>query len=320
MVKKELESGMRVLVLGGTGFIGRHLVARLIKAGHRVNVPTRSYQHGRDLLVFPAFNLIKADIHDDQALDELLQEADAVINLVGILHSRSGQPYGPDFKRVHVDLPRRLAAGCRNRGVKRLVHISALGASADGPSGYLRSKAAGEAAVVDELQSFPAGAYTIFRPSVVFGFDDNFLNMFAGLARWLPVIPLAGSRARLQPVFVGDVAQAISGALNNSRTYGHTYALAGFAHYTLGELVALAARWSGHPRRVLPIPMFMGRMQAMVFECLPGEPILSRDNLDSLKMDNIYEGQMSPDLDIVATPLESVAPVYLRRKRRRLSL
>lgn len=309
---------MRVLVIGGTGFIGRHLVARLVKAGHAVNVPTRRYQNGRDLLVFPPLNLLDADVHDDRALEGLISEADAVINLAGILHSRPGKPYGPDFARVHVELPRRIAATCRKLGVRRLLHVSALGASANGASGYQRSKAAGEAAIWEEFQSYPDGACTIFRPSVVFGPDDNFMNRFARLARWLPIIPLACSKSRLQPVYVGDVADAISQALVNSLTHGRVYTLAGFADYTLAELVELAAKWSGHPRRILPLPMFLGRMQAFVFECMPGEPIMSRDNLDSLKVDNISDESMAPELRIVAKSLESIAPAYLAPKRKSL--
>ncbi|HEY9278548.1 MAG TPA: complex I NDUFA9 subunit family protein [Eoetvoesiella sp.] len=303
---------MRVLVIGGTGFIGRHLVARLVAAGHAVYVPTRLYQRGRDLLVFPSAHLLEANIHDDTALEQLLAESDAVINLVGILHSRRGQPYGADFAHVHVELPRRIAAACRKVGVKRLLHVSALGASASGPSQYQRSKAAGEAALIQEFQSYAGAAYTIFRPSVVFGPEDNFMNMFARLARWLPVVPLAGAKARLQPIYVGDVADVIAGALNNPQTYGRIYPLAGLTVYTLGELVSLAARWSGHPRRVLPLPMAIGRLQALFFESLPGEPIMSRDNLDSLKVDNLSPEPMAPELGVIPTPLESVAPRYLR--------
>ncbi len=305
---------MRVLVIGGTGFIGRHLLERLVRAGHTVYVPTRRYQNGRDLLVFPPLNLIQADVHDDQALASLVGEADAVINLAGILHSKGGDPYGPDFQRVHVDLPKRIAQACRKLGVRRFIHVSALGASSTGASGYQRSKAAGEAAIINEFQHYPDGAYTIFRPSVVFGPDDNFMNLFARLARWLPIIPLAGAKSRLQPVYVGDVAKIISGALGNSQTYGRTYEVAGFTPYTLGQLVSLAARWSGHPRRVLPMPMFVGRMQAWFFECLPGQPIMSRDNLDSLKTDNVSSKPMAPELNIVPTPLESKAPFYLGAK------
>lgn len=306
---------MRVLVIGGTGFIGQHLVACLIRAGYAVHVPTRRYSKGRDLLVFPRLTLFEADVHDDDALEGLLAHVDAVVNLVGVLHSKPGKPYGPQFQQAHVQLPARIAAACRKMGVKRLLHVSALGADASGPSGYQRSKAAGEAAVKAEFSSYPEGAYTIFRPAVVFGREDNFMNLFAKLARWLPVIPLAGASARMQPVYVRDVCAAMVNALQNSRTHGKTYAVAGVSQYTLAELVRLAAMWSGRPRRVWPMPRFVGYMQALVFEMLPGEPVMSRDNLDSLRVDNVSSEPMAPELGVVPTPLESVAPSYLRGGR-----
>ena len=206
-----------------------------------------------------------------------------------------------------------IAQACRQQGVKRLLHMSALGANAQGPSGYLRSKAAGEQAIREVFESWPEGAYTLFRASVVFGPDDQFLNMFARLARLFPVLPMAGASARMQPVFVGDVAAAITNALENPRTFGKTYDLAGSRVYTLGELVKLAAGWAGAPRPVLEMPQVIGRMQAMFFECMPGVPLMSRDNLDSLSVDNVSEGAMDAELGVVATPLESVAPVYLAR-------
>jgi len=303
---------MRVLVIGGTGFIGQHLVACLVRAGHAVHVPTRRYQRGRNLLVFPTLTLFEADVHDDAVLERLLSETDAVVNLVGVLHSKPGRPYGLEFERAHVELPRRIAAACRKTGVRRLLHVSALGADAQGPSGYQRSKAAGEEAIKAEFSSYPEGALTIFRPSVVFGREDNFMNLFARLARWLPVIPLAGAGARLQPVYVRDVAAAMANALENSQTYGKTYTVAGVSQYTLAELVRLAAKWSGRPRPVLPVPHFVGYAQALLFEFLPGRPLMSRDNLDSLKVDNVSDEAMAPELGVVPTPLESVAPSYLR--------
>jgi NADH dehydrogenase len=193
-----------------------------------------------------------------------------------------------------------------------LIHVSALGASLTGPSAYLRSKAAGEKAVQDVFEHWPDGHYTILRPSVVFGKDDQFMNMFATLAKWFPALPLAGSQARLQPVFVEDVAQAIVNALQNTDCYGHTYDLAGPCVYTLGELVSLAALWSGHPRSIIPMPFFIGQLQAFFFECLPGAPLMSRDNLDSLTVDNVSAIGLDPILNVVPTPLESIAPNYLR--------
>lgn len=302
---------MNVLVIGGTGFIGREIVGKLVQAGHRVNVPTRRYVHGRPLMVYPTVTLFEADIHDDAQLDDLVKGCDVVVNLVGVLHSRPGNPYGSDFDRAHVQLPGRIAKACVRHGAKQLIHVSALGASEQGPSGYARSKAAGEQAVRQALAGSQT-TFTIFRPSVVFGRDDQFMNMFAKLARFFPVLPLAGASAKLQPIFVGDVAQAVVRVIGLSLAAGKTYDLAGPRAYTLGELVRLASVWSGHPRHVVNMPMSIGRMQATLFEMLPGQPIMSRDNLDSLKVDNVSDRPMDPDLNLVPTPLESVAPSYLR--------
>lgn len=308
---------MRILVIGGTGFVGRSVVARLAAAGHEVRVPTRRLAHARELQVLPTVAVMLANIHEDAALRSLVQGCDVVINLPGLLHSRAGKPYGPDFEQVHVQLPKRVAQACLASGVMRLVHVSALGADLQGPSGYLRSKAAGEAAIAEVFSArFAAGdtssSYTILRPSVIFGPGDQFMNMFARLARVFPVLPLAGARARMQPIYVGDVAQAIVNVMTNPVCAGQTYELAGPRIYTLGELVGLAALWSGHPRMVLTMPMSIGRLQAWLFECLPGQPLMSRDNLDSLRVDNTSAAPLSPDLGVVATPLEAIAPQYLK--------
>ncbi|MEI6114366.1 MAG: complex I NDUFA9 subunit family protein [Burkholderiales bacterium] len=302
---------MRVLVVGGTGFIGRQVVGRLAAQGHDVRVPTRRAVRARELQVYPAVQIIECDIHDEPALAQAIDGCGAVINLVGILHSAGGEPWGQDFDRAHVQLPARIAAACRARGVRRLIHMSALGADIRGPSAYLRSKAAGEQRILDAFAGWDEGAVTIFRASVVFGPQDSFMNMFARLARMFPVLPIAGARARMQPVYVGDVAGAMVSALGNPATIGQVYDLAGPTVYSLGELVRLAAAWSGHPRPVVEMPMTLGRLQAMLFECLPGEPLLSRDNLDSLSVDNISDAPMDPVLGVVPTPLESIAPGYL---------
>ncbi len=304
---------MRVLVIGGTGFVGRCVVSRLVAAGHAVHVPTRRLAHARELQVHPTVTILQADVHDVSVLNGLVAGCDAVINLVGILHSRTGQPYGADFDRAHVQLPRQIAEACCLHQVRQLIHISALGASATGPSGYLRSKAAGEQVIRDAFAKSPvsAQAFTFLRPSVIFGPGDQFMNMFARLARFFPVLPMAGSTARMQPVYVGDVASAVIHVLGNPRAAGQTYELAGPRIYTLGELVELAALWSGHPRKVIDLPMSIGRLQAFMFECLPGVPQMSRDNLDSLSVDNVSQSPISPELGITPTPLESVAPVYL---------
>jgi len=303
---------MRILAIGGAGFIGRQVIGRLVAQGHVVHVPTRQFQHGRALLVHPTVTVIQADIHDDATLERLVAGCDIVMNFVGILHSREGQPYGPDFDRAHVQLPRRIAQACRTHQVKRFIHISALGADLQGPSGYLRSKGAGEQAVRNTFASAGQGDFTIFRPSVVFGPEDKFMNMFAQLARFLFVLPIAGAHAKMQPVFVGDVATGVMNALTLPAAANKTYDLAGPRVYTLGELVKLAALWSGHPRVVVDLPMALGRLQARAFECLPGEPLLSRDNLASLSVDNVSATPIDSDLNLVMTPLESVAPIYLK--------
>lgn len=303
---------MRILVIGGAGFLGRQIVGRLVAEGHVVHVPTRQYQHARPLLVHPTVTVMEANIHDDATLNRLVKGCDVVLNLIGILHSRPGQPFGPDFNLAHVQLPGRVAKACLAHGVKRFIHVSALGADAQAPSGYLRSKAAGEQAIREAYAAAHHDGFTIFRPSVVFGPEDQFMNMFARLARFFPLLPIAGAQAKMQPVFVQDVAQAILNAMSQPWAAGQTFDLAGPRVYTLGELVELAALWSGHPRPVIALPMSIGRMQAWFFECLPGQPLMSRDNLASLTVDNISAEPMSPLLGIVPTALESIAPVYLK--------
>lgn len=302
---------MRILVIGGTGFIGRHLANRLGAAGHKILVPTRLFVRGRDLLVVPTLTLLQGDIYDDASLDSMVAGCDAVVNLVGILHGDRGQPYGSAFARAHVMLPQRIAQSCRRNGVRRMVHISALGADSTGPSMYLRSKGDGEAAVRKVFAEWGHDGWTIARPSVIFGPDDNFTNLFARLARTMPVIPLAGSHTRMQPVYVQDVAAAIQAMLDDSHTAGKTYELAGPQVHTLGEIAGMCAKWSGHPRFVCGVPMGIGRMQAAFLACLPGTPLMSPDNLDSLKVDNVATMPMAPELGVVPTPLEAVAPTYL---------
>lgn len=303
---------MRILVIGGTGFIGRHLVARLSSLQHQLTVPTRRYGSARDLLVLPTVTLLESDIYDDASLDQLVQGQDAVINLVGILHGDRGQPYGAEFARVHVLLPQRIAQACVRHSVPRMLHISALGADSHGTSMYQRSKGDGEAAIQKAFEAGHDDAWTIFRPSVVFGPEDQFTNLFARLARFLPFLPLAGANVRMQPVYVGDVVNAIVTALGSSHTGGKIFELGGPQTYTMGEIARLCAAWSGHPRPVFGIPMGIGRMQACFFECLPGHPLMSRDNLDSLKRDNVCDQPMDPVLGVVPTGLEAVAPGYLK--------
>lgn len=303
-----------VLILGGSGFIGSCINARLATTAWRATVPTRRHARATHLLVLPSVeNLVEADVHDDASLGRLVQGCDAVINLVGILHGKrgpAGSRYGPEFARAHVELPRRVAAACAAHGVGRYLHMSALGAAPNAPSMYLRSKADGEAAARSE----PGVAATVFRPSVVFGPGDNFLNLFGRLQKWMPLMLLGGADARFQPVYVEDVAQAFVNALQDPRTRGQTYELVGPRVYTLRELVKLAGRFTGHRRPVVGLPTPLARMQAMLLEWMPGGPLMSRDNLDSMQLDSVASVSGLERLDIQPTALEAVAPFYLRRQ------
>jgi NADH dehydrogenase len=294
-----------ILVLGGSGFIGRYIVNLLVARGCRVLVPTRRRASARHLITLPTCDVVEANIHDDAALDELVQGRDAVINLVGILHGSRAE-----FEKAHVELTRRVIAACGKRGVRRLLHMSALGADANGPSMYQRTNGAGEdAARASDLD------WTIFQPSVVFGIEDEFLNMFARLAAFTPVLPIGGAEVRFQPVWVEDVAAAFVNSLDRPDTLRKCYELAGPRVYTLRELVDFAARAAGHRRLVIALPDAIARLQATVMEHLPGPTLLSRDNLDSMKRDNIASQQPyapAPELGIAhLTPLEAEAALYL---------
>jgi uncharacterized protein YbjT (DUF2867 family) len=251
--------------------------------------------------------VLRSDVHVDRDLARLMRGVDTVINLVAILH---GSPEA--FKQVHVDLPQRLGRACQHVGVKRLVHVSALGVQPEAPSNYLRSKTAGEAVLyAADLD------VTVLRPSVIFGEHDRFINLFAQLQAVFPVMPLAGSQAQFQPVWVEDVASAIVACLTDPSTIGQTIECAGPQVFTLGELVRLAGQWAGHARPVLPLPMFMGQLQALAMELLPGEPLMSRDNLASMKTPNVASGKL-PDLarlGIKATAIEQVMPEVLTHRR-----
>jgi len=298
----------RILLLGGTGFVGRHVCEHLARAGLLMTVPTRRAINARSVQTLPGVTVIEADVHDEATLARLLPGHDAVVSLVGVLHGSAAR-----FQREHVELPRQLARAMQAAGVRRLVHVSALGTSATGPSQYQRSKAAGE-----EVLRLAGLELTLLRPSVIFGAGDSFLRLFARLQAAMPVMLLPGAEARLQPVWVGDVAGAVARCLLDPATMGQTYELAGPRAYTLRELVRLAGRLSGHPRPVIGLPLAFGYLQALALQCLPGEPLMSCDNLASLKVDNVASGELPglAELGIAAAPLEPTAAGYLELEGR----
>jgi NADH dehydrogenase len=285
-----------VLVLGGSGFVGRHLVAALAAQGTRVTVPSRRRERAKHLLPLPTVDVVETDIMAPGALEALARGRQAVINLVGILHG--------DFERVHAELPRMVVAACRAHGVGRLLHMSALGASPSAPSEYLRTKAMGEQAALAATDV----AVTAFRPSVIFGPEDAFLNTFAALARTFPVLPIACPQARFQPVYVADVAHAMSRALDELSTHGKTYELCGPRQYTLKELVELVCEITGRHRAVIGLPDRFSYWQAFVMEKLPGK-LITRDNLRSMQVPNVCSGAFP--FGIRPQALEAAAPAYL---------
>ncbi len=299
-----------VLVLGGSGFVGRHVCEQLVRAGYRVTVPTRRARNAASVQTLPGLTVIETDVHNDAALAALVSGHAAVVNLIAVLHGDAAR-----FERMHVQLPQRIAAAMRQTGVQRLVQVSALGADAQGPSMYQRSKARGEAV----LQA--AGLdLTVLRPSVIFGAEDKFLNLFADLQQIAPLVPLAGSATRFQPVWVVDVAAAIVRCLQDRHSIGQTLQACGPETFSLGELVKRSGQWAGvnggKGRPVMPLPHWVGRLQALAMEMLPGEPLMSRDNLASMQVDNVASGQLPglKALGITPAALTAVAPGYLGRK------
>ncbi|HKI64238.1 MAG TPA: complex I NDUFA9 subunit family protein [Burkholderiales bacterium] len=287
-----------ILVLGGGGFVGRHLVAALAAQGARVTVPSRRRERAKHLLLLPTVDVVECDVNRREALSALVAGRDAVVNLVGILH-------GPDFARAHVELPQAVVAACREHGVRRVLHMSALGASPGAPSEYLRSKGAGEQAVLaaDDLN------VTVFRPSVVFGPEDAFLNLFAMLAKLMPVLLLACPEARFQPVYVRDVARVMVEALGESKSFGQAYDLCGPKVYALRELVQTVCRLTGRRRLVLGLPDSLAYLQALLLELAPGEPLMTRDNLRSMQVPSVCD--CSLPFGVEPQALEALAPGWL---------
>ena len=286
----------KVLVLGGSGFIGRHLVAGLARREIKVTVPSRRRERAKHLILLPTVDVVEANVGDHAVLERLARGQDAVVNLVGILHG--------DFERAHAELPQAIVAACRAAGVRRLLHMSALGADVQGPSEYQRSKAKGEQAV-REAKDLDV---TVFRPSVAFGPEDRFLNRFAAMARFMPVLAVPCPQARFQPVYVGDVARAMAAALDDNASHAKVYELGGPHEYTLKQLVELVCSLTERRRLVIGLPDWASRMQAFVLEKLPGR-LLTRDNYRSMQVPNTTRSPFP--FGIVPQALEAVAPTYL---------
>lgn len=302
-------SRLRIAVLGGTGFVGHSLCERLVMAGHDVRILARHAERHRDLLVLPTAQVVEADVHNPAVLKREFQGQDAVVNLVGILNEPGRD--GKGFERVHAELPAKVVQACRQSGVARLLHMSALHASPDGPSHYLRSKGRGEQ-IVQEAESNTLHV-TSFRPSVIFGPRDSFTNRFAGLLRQVPfVFPLACASARLQPVHVEDVVQAFVFALDRHATFGKRYNLCGPQVYSLREIVAYLARQLGLKRHILPLNDTLSYLQAAVLQFAPGKPF-TPDNYRSLQVASVCEAPFPAIFGITPGRFDEIVPTYLSR-------
>ncbi len=328
-----------ICILGGTGFVGRHLAERLSQDGHRIRILTRNRERNREnLLVLSNVEVLECNVHNAIALEQQLRDQDVVINLVGILNEmRPGRTdYPPerhgDFEKNHIELPRLVANLCAHLGIPRLLHMSALGASPIGPSAYLRSKGIGEEIVRQSGENSAANGYfnylngpkllwgrglktTSFRPSIIFGEGDSFFNRFAQLLRNIPLfLPMAGTSAKMQPVWIEDVVSAFVQAIDDEKTYGKAYDLCGPKIYTLGELIAYTQKLIGTHRKVIPLCTLLGNIQAGIMEKLPGK-MLTRDNLLSLSVDNVCTRKdLETVFSIQPSSIESIVPGYLGKK------
>jgi uncharacterized protein YbjT (DUF2867 family) len=301
-----------VLILGGTGFVGSALAEKLVRrnggGSAQVIVTTRRLRHGAHLQSLPTVEVRQVDVHDDAQLLRAVSQVDAVVNLIAQLHGSEAA-----FERVHAVLPARIAQACTRAGVTRLVHVSALGVDEGAPSRYLRSKARGERALLRARTEHPALQLDILRPSVMFGARDRLTNLFADLQAFAPLIPLAAANALMQPVWVDDVAQAIVCCLDGRAAGAPIVECAGPDVMTLRDIVRASGRFAGHARPVLALPDALGRLQALCMELLPGEPLMSRDNLDSASVPNVASGTLPglASLGIHAASFEQVVPTYL---------
>ena len=297
-------------VFGGSGFIGRYVVKRLAAQGHIVRVAGRNTEAAKPLMTMGRVGQVVplyVSLGNQAAVERAVEGADMVVNLVGILaEQRAG-----DFQRIQADGPAQIARAAAAAGVVRMVQVSAIGADASSPSMYARTKAAGEAGVRASLP----GA-TILRPSLVFGAEDQFFNRFGAMAMTLPVMPVIQGDSKFQPVYVGDVADAVVAGLMRPDTVGQIYELGGPRVWTFRELLAWILHETRRNRPLIDIPMGLARIQARLGELLPSKP-LTRDQLLMLGRDNVVSAGMRglSDLGITPTPVELIVPGYLDRYR-----
>jgi uncharacterized protein YbjT (DUF2867 family) len=299
----------KVVVLGGSGFVGSTLVAKLDAAGYEVTVLTRRRDRAKHLFLLPNVKVQSCNIFNEAELTQALTGAHVVINLIGILH----QSRRLRFDQVHHQLPNIVASICVQLGIKRLIHMSSLGASAQAPSAYLQSKAAGELALSEYHNLLNI---TVFKPSIIFGRGDAFINLFATLIKFLPVILLAKPNAQFQPIWVEDVATCFVESVNNVDTYGKTYELAGSKVYSFRQLLEKIMVTLGVKRPIVGLSDGLSLAQGFMMEFLPIK-LMSRDNVRSMEVDSVSHAPFPSVFGVSPAPLESVMPDYLNNQNPR---
>jgi NADH dehydrogenase len=300
-----------VTVIGGSGFLGRYIVHDLANRGWRVRVAVRNTDRAlflRPMGVVGQIVPVFCNIRDDASVAASVDGADMVVNLVGLLYERRRQT----FSAVHTDGAARVARLSKQAGVSRLIHVSAIGASTASPSSYAKTKASAEDAVTAE---FPEA--TVLRPSIVFGAEDGFFNLFARLSRYSPIMPLiGGGETRFQPVYVADVAATAMACLDDTTTQGQTYELGGPHVYSFKDLMALILKETRRKRPLMSVPWWMAKLQATFLGMFP-KPLLTRDQVTLLQADNVVssDAKTLTDLGIEPTPVETILPTYLDKYR-----
>ncbi|HSR02428.1 MAG TPA: complex I NDUFA9 subunit family protein [Methylophilaceae bacterium] len=296
----------KVAVIGGSGFVGSSIVNKLNDEGYQVKVLTRNRERAKHLILLPQVEVETCDVSDSMALKSAITGCDAVINLVGILHEGKNST----FDKVHHQLPKCIAEICHELGVKRFLHMSALRASTEAPSQYLQSKARGEIALNAFNESLNV---TIFKPSIIFGRDDSFLNLFATMTKYLPVIFLAKPESKFQPIWVEDVASIFVNSLQNDGTYHKTYELGGPSVYSLQALVEKVMHLLNKKKPIIGLSDRLSYLQAWFLEWLPVK-LMTRDNVRSMEVDSVTSSSMPSEIAYSLTPLEAIMPSYILNK------
>jgi uncharacterized protein YbjT (DUF2867 family) len=305
-----------VTIFGGSGFLGTQLVQVLAKKGYRIRVAVRRPDlagHVKPLGAVGQIMPIQANVRNAESVQRAVRGADIVVNLVGIGYERSPQR----FRAVHVAGAQNIAEAARTAGATAMIQVSALGADDQSPSAYARTKALGEVAV---LNAFPEAV--VVRPSIMFGPGDSFFNLMGTLSRWLPVLPLIGGKSRFQPIYVGDVADAIAVAAAGGVKAGRAYELGGPETVTYKELMQRVLNEVQRHNPLVPLPAPVGKLLAAPFSLLPFPPLLTGDQVDLLQADNVVSEQARREkrtlgaFGIEPTPMGAILPTYLWRFRK----